>query len=86
MFSSLAFGGNVICLIILATVPTNENPQLILTLVTFTVCNSIGIVFLQHDFLENLFETFTFSHFKKLYSDINCTPSFNILLPKSIMI
>ena len=80
MFSSLAFGGNVICLIILATVPTNENPQLILTLVTFTVCNSIGIVFLQHDFLENLFETY-FHILESLFSDINCTLSVNILLP-----
>jgi len=45
LFSSLAFGGNVICLVILATVPSNENPQLILTLVTFTLCNSIGSAF-----------------------------------------
>jgi len=42
LFSSIAFGGNILCLIVLAAVPTNDNPQLVLTLVTFTVCTTIG--------------------------------------------
>jgi MFS family permease len=42
LFSSIGFGGNIICLIILAAVPSNSNPQLALSLVTFTVCTTLG--------------------------------------------